>query len=284
MRKKNRFNLKRWLGKEGAVVYLLLGGLLLILLFFFIQNAFNRIYYNFDFDPEEPLEELTEHTYDFSLLKEESGHYTYPGAAYGIDVSSHQGEIDWQKVKDSGVEFVFLRIGYRGYEQGLLNADTAFEEYYNGAREVGLPVGVYFFSQAIDEREAMEEAYYVLEHIRGKQIDLPIVYDLEDVDYAESRIEAIDAEQRTNNALAFCQKIEENGRTPMIYTNLSWSETYYDLYRIMNYPLWFAQYNNLPGLDYEFVVWQYSDHAEIDGIEELVDTNLYFNFHKQQED
>ena len=100
----------------------------------------------------------------------------------------------------------------------------------------------------------------------------------------ESRIDAIDAEQRTNNALEFCQKIEENGRTPMIYTNLSWSESYYDLYRIMNYPLWFAQYNNLPGLDYEFVVWQYSDHAEIDGIEELVDTNLYFNFHKQQED
>lgn len=252
--------------------------LAILILFGIVRCALGGIRHNYDFDPVEPVEELETHTYDFEKLGEENGHLTYPGAAYGIDISSHQGEVNWQKVKDSGVEFVFLRVGYRGYEQGLLNPDSAFEEYYNGVRSVGLPVGVYFFSQAIDEKEAMDEAFYVLEHIRNKEITLPVVYDLEEIDYDTSRIEEISAEQRTNNALAFCQKIEENGYRAMIYTNLSWSQDYFDLYRIMNYPLWFAHYSSLPGLEYDFEIWQYSDKAEIDGIEWPVDVNLYFNF------
>lgn len=192
----------------------------------------------------------------------------------GLDVSSHQKKIDWSKVKAAGIDFVYIRCGYRGYQSGLLNTDEMFYEHYKGAKEAGLDVGVYFFSHAIDTDEAIEEAYYTYELIKDLDIDLEVVYDLEDIDYDTSRLEDVTSATRTDCAIAFASKIEELGYKPMIYTNLYWTETHYDLEKIMNYPLWYAQYSDTPDFPYYYTLWQYTDSAKIDGIDVLSDLNL----------
>ena len=192
----------------------------------------------------------------------------------GVDVSSYQGDIDWQKVKESGVDFAYIRVGYRGYKEGTLNKDELFEKNVRAAKKAGLKVGVYFFSQAVSQVEAIDEAYFVRNAIRGLDIDLPIAYDLEDIDYDQSRIDELTNDEKTLCALSFAAKIEEFGYKPMIYTNLEWSIFHYDLSQIMNYDIWFAQYNKLPYFDYAFKVWQYTDHGVIPGISEPVDLNI----------
>ncbi len=192
----------------------------------------------------------------------------------GIDVSSHQKDIDWDKVKEAGIEFVYIRCGYRGYQTGLLNTDEMFYDHYNGAKEAGLKVGVYFFSHAINIDEAIEEAYYTYELIKDLDIDLEVVYDLEDIDYDESRLEGVSSDTRTDCAMAFSSKIQELGYDPMIYTNLYWTEIHYDLEKVMNYPIWFAQYSDTPDFPYYFTLWQYTNSALFDGVDVQTDINL----------
>ncbi len=192
----------------------------------------------------------------------------------GIDVSSHQKDIDWDKVKEAGIEFVYIRCGYRGYQTGLLNTDEMFYDHYNGAKEAGLKVGVYFFSHAINIDEAIEEAYYTYELIKDLDIDLEVVYDLEDIDYDESRLEGVSSDTRTDCAMAFSSKIQELGYDPMIYTNLYWTEVHYDLEKVMNYPIWFAQYSDTPDFPYYFTLWQYTNSALFDGVDVQTDINL----------
>ena len=195
-------------------------------------------------------------------------------SSLGIDVSSHQSSIDWEMVSDAGIEFVYIRVGYRGYQSGLLNLDTMFYEHYEGAKAAGLEVGVYFFSQAISAEEAIEEAYFVYSIIKDLDIDLEVVYDLEEISDDVSRIVDVSAEVRTECAIAFASKIEELGFSSMIYTNLFWTIHYYDLMQIMNYPIWYAQYSDAPDLPYYFRLWQYTDSGVVFGIEELVDINI----------
>ncbi len=201
----------------------------------------------------------------------ETDEYT---SSLGIDVSSHQSSIDWKLVAEAGIEFVYIRVGYRGYQSGELNLDSMFYEHYEGAREAGLEIGVYFFSQATSVEEAIEEAYFVYSIIKDLDIDLEVVYDLEEITDDVSRLEGVSAEVRTACAIAFSSKIEELGYSPMIYTNLYWTENYYDLMQIMNYPIWYAQYNDTPDLPYYFRIWQYTDSGEVPGIEEYVDINI----------
>ena len=249
---------------------------LIILLRTFVFKSLN---YNYDFQRPEEISTLPRHNYDFNKLIT-SPHYQYEdenySSIYGIDVSAHQKDIDWQKVKDSGVEFAYIRLGYRGYTEGGLNLDEYFNTNYEQAKSVGLKVGVYFFSQAVDKKEAMEEAFFVLEHIQDKELDLPIVYDLEDISYDESRMAHLDGQAWTDNALAFLQKIEENGYACMLYSNLYWAMEYYDLHEVLHYPLWFAQYSDYPEFPYQFTIWQYSENGTITGINEPVDLNIMF--------
>lgn len=192
----------------------------------------------------------------------------------GIDVSSHQSDIDWKKVKDQGIEFAFIRCGYRGYEGGSLFKDKYFMKNYEGAKANGIKVGVYFFSQATSVKEAIDEAYFTKEMIEDLEIDLPVVYDLEDIDYAESRMKNTSKEERTAHAMAFASKISDFGYQPMIYTNLEWSKNYFELEQIYNYPIWYAQYNDEPDIEYYFDIWQYTDKAMIDGVDVPVDLNI----------
>lgn len=194
----------------------------------------------------------------------------------GIDVSKYQGDIDWQKVKNAGVEFVMIRIGYRGYGQaGTLGADSMAQENYRGAKEAGLKVGGYFFSQAITTKEAIEEANYVMDIIAGWELDMPLVYDWECLaeDY---RTMGVDARLLTDCTKAFCDTVENAGYTPMIYYNpdQSYKQMYID--ELTQYGLWLAMYAPQPDFPYPIHMWQYTNQGSVPGIRGNVDINLYF--------
>ena len=220
---------------------------------------------------------------DYTELTRTDDRYYYEdehyGSRFGIDVSTFQGDIDWKKVRDDGVEFAFIRIGRRGATTGLIYEDDEFEKNYQGAKENGIEVGVYFFSQAISEKEAREEAEWVVKQLKGKQIDLPVVYDLEEV-YLEDetpRTEGISPETATKNASTFLETIEKKHYKGMLYTSLYWSEYYYDMDRFITYPIWYAQYeNDVPELDLPISIWQYSSQGIVDGISEKTDLNIMF--------
>ncbi len=220
---------------------------------------------------------------DFEKIDRTDNRFSYEDDRYtslfGIDVSTYQNEIDWKKVKEDGVEFVFIRIGRRGATTGLLYEDDLFETNYAGAKENGLKVGVYFFSQAISEQEAREEADWVRKHLSGKQIDLPVIYDCEEV-YLEdetARMEGLDKEQITANARAFAERIARHRYETIIYTNAYWAQEVYDMEELSDIPVWLAQYDvDIPVFEHPFVIWQYTDSGTIDGIEGTVDLNIMF--------
>ena len=222
-------------------------------------------------------------TYDKNLfVLDESSmvmHYNDPAytTALGIDVSSHQKEINWRQVVASGVEFVMIRLGFRGYgEAGTLNLDKYFHQNLAGAKAAGLKVGVYFFSQAITVAEAEEEAVFVIENLAGAELDYPLVYDWEPVSDKSARTNGLGAEMLTDCAIAFCDAVSYAGYTPMIYYNLPVGYTRYDLSRLTAYDVWFAQYAEQPSMYYDYRIWQYTDSGRIPGIETKVDMNIAF--------
>jgi len=195
----------------------------------------------------------------------------------GIDVSKHQGEIDWEKVAADGVEFAFIRVGNRGYGSGAIVEDPQFEANIVGAITHGVKVGVYFFSQAITVEEAQEEARFVLEKVAPYKITCPIVLDVEKVDDSEARMNKISTEQRTTNTLAFLQEIEAAGYKTMLYHNMEMATMKLDMTQLEKYQKWFAYYNKELYYPYAYDVWQYSDKGKVDGINGDVDMNISFS-------
>lgn len=198
----------------------------------------------------------------------------------GVDVSYYQGKIDWDKVKAAGYEFAFIRIGFRGYgEAGKLCPDKRYEENLKGAMDAGLDVGVYFFSQAISEEEAVEEAEYVLQlleeaDVSVSQLTLPVVFDPENILNDVARTDNVTGEQFTKNAIAFCERIKAAGCDAMVYSNMLWEAYKLDLGALSDYPVWYADYEEYPQTPYAFDFWQYSESAHVDGISEAVDVNI----------
>jgi GH25 family lysozyme M1 (1,4-beta-N-acetylmuramidase) len=195
----------------------------------------------------------------------------------GIDVSHHQGEINWEKVKASGIDFAILRIGYRGYgQEGTLNLDQEFNRNIENAQAAGIDVGVYFFAQAINEDEAREEADFVLQNLEGYELQLPVVYDPESILDADARTDEVSGEQFTKNTIAFCEKIKEAGYSPMIYSNMLWEAFEFDMEQLTMYPFWYADYEALPQTPYAYEMWQYSESGQVDGIDGVVDLDVQF--------
>ena len=227
----------------------------------------------------EILEAIPKHEYhrdsflkDGNLLKYQDEAYT---SRIGIDVSKYQSGIDWDQVKAQGIDFVFIRIGFRGYgEAGTINADPSFEEHIKGAQAAGLDVGVYFFSQAVNEEEAVEEAEFVIARLKDYELQMPVVYDPETIKDAAARTDDVSGEQFTANTIAFCNTIRENGYEPMVYSNMLWEAFELDLSRMPEIPIWYADYEPYPQTPYHFEIWQYSEKGQIDGIEGAVDLNL----------
>lgn len=209
-----------------------------------------------------------------------SSHFNGYEKKYGIDVSYYQGNIDWKKVKDSGVEYVIIRAGYRGYgSAGTLVKDARFADYIKGAKSVGLDVGVYFYTQAINTAEAKEEAQFVLNLIKGYELELPVYYDIEGVDYDTGRLDSanLTKAQKTNLCKAFCDTIRANGYEAGVYTNYSWF-----LYQVdgkalgSSYPIWLAHYTTSTDYPYEYQMWQYTGQGKVNGISSSVDMNVHY--------
>lgn len=234
-------------------------------------------------------------TYDFSNLKtdEDTGYKSFRdeengvSARFGIDVSEFQGEdIDWKQVKDSGVEFVIIRLGYRAYgDTGALVMDAMYEKNIQGALKAGLDVGVYFFSQAITPAEAVEEAEYVLEHLKPYEINGPIVYDTEEIKWDTARTDVNTKEDFTNYCKVFCDTVEQAGYDTMIYSNMKWMAFTLDMEELAEYDFWYADYYEIPQCPYDYQIWQYSETGAVPGINANVDLNLWFEKENgQQED
>ncbi len=200
----------------------------------------------------------------------------------GVDVSSHQGVINWNKVADAGVEFAIIRAGgrYYGVNSGTIFADARFQSNLKGAMAAGLETGVYFFSQAISVEEAREEARFVLDQIRDTPFHGPVVFDWENIGTDKARTDHMTAPQVTAAALAFCQMVEEAGYQPMIYFNRYIAYELYQLDQVQQYPFWVADFNSQPRFYYEYTVWQYSDKGRISGIPEAVDLNISLSWEK----
>ena len=198
-----------------------------------------------------------------------------PVSLVGIDISSHQGQIDWQAVADAGVDFAIIRVGYRGYTTGVMEEDPMYYANMEGALAAGLDVGVYFYSQAISTAEAREEAQFVLDRIGGYEITYPIMFDWEQGEQ-EERTDHMDNETLTNCAVAFCDAIEANGYRSGCYFNQSFGYDRFDLRQLDDYCFWLAEYDTHQSFLYDVELWQYTNAGSVPGIDTPVDLNLCF--------
>lgn len=220
-------------------------------------------------------------TYDAGrFYYDENGMYTYRSNYYdvevGIDVSAHQGKIDWQAVADSGVDFAMIRVGYRGYTVGNINLDTRFTYNIEEAKKAGLKVGVYFFSQAITPDEAIEEAEFVLEQIKDYEIDYPVVFDWETISGDRARTDGLDNGILNQCAVAFTNLVKRAGYTPAIYYYTWLGYFKYDQSMLSDYYIWYADYKEAPVNYYGFDMWQYTSSGTVPGVEGNVDMNIAF--------
>ena len=188
----------------------------------------------------------------------------------GIDVSKWNGNINWNQVKNSGISYVIIRCGYRGSTQGSLIEDSMFVENIKGATAAGLKVGVYFVTQAVDEREAVEEASMVLEKIKGYTISYPVFLDVEP---SGGRGDKISKETRTAVCKAFCQTIQNAGYTAGVYANKYWLTEMMDAGSLSAYKIWLAQYADKPTYTGRYDLWQYRSTGRVSGISGDVDMN-----------
>lgn len=227
------------------------------------------------------------HEYDWSNLiyGDNFRYYGSNGVAssiVGVDVSKHQGNINWSKVAATGIQYAMVRIGYRGYGNGAIVLDEYYNANMTGATTNGMDVGVYFYSQAINYDEGVEEANFVLSNLGNYNVTYPIVYDTEDANDTEARTYNISAEDRGQALRGFCDTIKAAGYQPMVYSNKNWLVLDMDIEDVKDYPLWYAQYSEVPDFPYNFTMWQYTSDAQVDGISTGADLNICFTNYKNQ--
>ena len=221
----------------------------------------------------------SEGTYDWTCLNTVNGRYAYYAdgtrlSRFGIDVSDSQGYIEWADVANDGVEFAMVRCGYRGITDGGVYEDQYFDWNIDNASAQGIDVGVYFFSQAISEEEAVEEANKCLEMIDGRKLQYPVAYDYEPSTTGGGRADSLSAEQASANARAFCKVIEDAGYSTMIYGNQH-DLNDYESGLLDESEIWYAEYGTLaPTSNHRFSIWQYSNEGSIAGIDTAVDMNI----------
>ena len=224
--------------------------------------------------PEENPFDYLDFQYEGRYLKLRDGE-----SVTGIDVSHWQKEIDWEQVKESGVEFAMIRLGNRGYESGAIGLDTYAIANLEGAIAAGLDVGVYFFSQALTPEEAEEEAYFVVEQLEPYQehITMPVVFDWEHVNNASARTNDMrDPDLLTDCTLAFLQTVEVAGYRPMVYFNRTQSWKYLNLEELKQYEFWLAAYTQRMDFPYKIKMWQYTSSGSVPGVNGDCDVNIYF--------
>jgi GH25 family lysozyme M1 (1,4-beta-N-acetylmuramidase) len=244
----------------------------ILLLFFLIYHVFFSV--TADYGGLKSTLAIPENSYNSERFVKKNGLIEYNDKNYksvsGVDVSDHQGTIDWNAVRKAGIEFAMIRVGYRGSTEGRINKDTRFSENIRGAGRAGIKTGVYFFSQAKNKAEAIEEAKFVVRQIRRKNVTYPVAFDME----WGKRINGLTVRDRTEITDAFCSVIQENGFKPMIYGSVSWLYTSIDLRYLTKYQNWMACYASKPDFIYHYRIWQYTEKGHISGISTPADVNI----------
>ena len=193
----------------------------------------------------------------------------------GIDVSEHQWDVNWQAAAQM-LDFAFIRLGYRGYTEGGLFLDPWYETNMSGAIAAGIDTGVYFFSQATNVSEAIEEAEFVLEHLRAYRISLPVIYDWENIEGGGARTDEYNEQTLTDCAVAFCRTIRNAGYDAGIYFNRRLGYHGFDLSRLSDYSFWLSAPGEFPDYYYACEFWQYSFTGSVPGVQGEADLNMRF--------
>ena len=225
----------------------------------------------------EPIAEPEKNPYGRLDFQYDRNNYLYclrQDSYPGVDVSAFQKDIDWQQVKDSGIRFAMLRLGYRGYESGKLVEDEYIQKNLEKTKEVGMPIGAYFFSQALTIKEVDEEIAFMLKVLGDYELHMPIVLDWE-IPTEDARTAKMDARTLTALQEYFCKTMTEKGYTPMIYFNWHQSNTLLYLNELEDYPFWLALYSNRMTYPYHVEMWQYTAAGKVPGIPGDVDINVY---------
>lgn len=229
-----------------------------------------------DIDPEKEDKAVNSAEEDADGTENMELQFDKGSAKLGIDVSKWNQEINWEAVKDAGVEFAIIRCGYRGATTGALVIDPRYEENIEGAISAGIPVGVYFFTQALDEVEAVEEASMVIRLIENYDVDYPVFLDSESAG-GRGRADGLDSDERTRAHRAFLQTIEAAGYETGVYASRNWLNDRLDMSRLSDYRIWLAEYADAPTYDaYYYHMWQYTSKGTVDGISTNVDLNLCY--------
>ena len=230
-----------------------------------------------------PVEKgVAKHSYDWDNLVHYSREkdYVVGGVSRvlkGIDVSVFQGNINWNAVKADGVDFAFIRLGYRGYTNGAIKLDNNFHQNIQGAQAAGVRVGVYFYSQAVSRSEAIEEANFCLDELSGYSLDLPVVFDLEGGANSSYRTYGMSTSTAVKMVSAFCDTIESGGYKSMYYSYAKFLAEHEGMVaQLEDYDLWMAMYYRVPFFPYNFKIWQYSSTGSVSGISGGVDMNMMF--------
>lgn len=263
----------------------LLKALIIVVSILIISSIIFLIYKAYLFDNKysglEASKEIPLNDFNLEKLKnDKNGYMCYEDDRYKsrliIDVSSHNGEIDWDKVKGAGIDGVMIRLGYRGYGDATIVEDDCFQKNIAGAKDAGLKVGVYFFSQATTPEEAIEEAEYVTKKIWGRGVTLPVAFDMEPF-MGNERFINHDIKSKTEMADAFLKVISKFGYEPILYGNPTWLTNDVDISKLTEYPVWLAHYTFSTEWPYAFRMWQFTSQGRVSGINGDVDLNLIFD-------
>ncbi len=200
----------------------------------------------------------------------------------GVDISSKQGVVDFKKLKKAGCDYVMIKVGGRGYSSGEVVLDEKLKDYMNGAEKAGLDIGVYFFSQAVNEDEIEEEVETLLEAIKDYDIDYPVVFRMQEIEGDMARVESLDIDSRTELASIFLEEVADAGYTPMLYGNKEWLVTKLDLEALSRYDVWLSQKADTPDYPYEFTMWQYETEGTISGVGEETGLNISFKDYSEE--
>lgn len=209
--------------------------------------------------------------------------YETSGTSLGIDVSKYQGNINWTKVKQDGIDFAIIRVGYRGYGTGKIVMDPYFKKNIEGALANNIHVGIYFYSVAKNELEAIEEANFTINAIKGYNITYPVAFDLED--FNRYRLAGVSYEQLNKNALAFLNKIQSAGYTAMHYGSKNTFGPIWNMNNFNKYKVWLAHYTGKTNYAGKYNIWQYTSNGKVNGIQGRVDLNIaYFKLSSNAND
>ena len=232
---------------------------------------------------------LKKNTYDFTNLEEKAGlrRYMENGkkiSYVGVDLSKQNGDVNFNSMKAAGVDYVMIRLGGRGYSTGQISLDENFKKNIEGAAAAGLDIGVYFYSQAISQEEAIQEVNFVIQNLEPYRANVkyPIAFDMEFVANDTARIDSLTKDEKTNIATSFLESVKAAGYVPMIYGDKEWLIKEIDLARLQSYDVWLVQEQELPDYPYQFTMWQYSTEGVVNGVSGDANLNISFVGYSQR--